>query len=519
MTESWPVTLWYSTLGIGDGHDYATRGYLTSLMRVGYEGIRIPPSVTSSLMRFDETVDPDIIKFRDLAQPPKHLRMKPLERIKAGDQRIKARPIVDADGEPIVDVDGNPATENVGEQVVKGVDEFGNEVEETIKLCEGSVDLDREQQYTSYERLAVECVVIHHDPASISRNYTNFTKANRPKGVAYVGVTVWESDSIPNPVARILSELECLVVPSVHTQKAFERSGVDTRIVVVPHTFDARIWRKPWPTDVTVNTDRKYVFYGIGTPIERKNLATLVRAYFTAFEGRDDVVLRLKSTGEHAELIALAKKALEDSGIDSAKRPAMRLFTEHWGTAKMRSFHLDGDCFVSATRGEGFGLCEFEAKLCGSRVITTDWGSAPEFLRVPDLVSEAGPANGHPYRDGGAEFVPAPQTDLLVPAKLTSVDGMFGIGCYDPKQKWADPSFDALVECMRTAARQRLSPDLEAWDRLHSTHSPEAIGGQLAGVLLDARREAREESDDEFWQQEEAKATADREQVPDRAKD
>lgn len=495
MTDSWPITVWYSTLGIGDGHDYATRGYLMSLMRVGYEGIRIPPSLTSSLMQFDETVDPDIIRFRELAQPPKHLRMKPLERISGDDPRIKSREIG-------IDVNGDPIMERVGEQTVRGVDEFGNKFEETIKLCEGSVDIDREQQYTSYDKQAIECVVIHHDPASISRNYTNFTKTNRPDGVAYVGVTVWEADSIPNPVARILSELEAVIVPSLHTKKAFERSGVDTRIVVVPHTFDPEVWSRPKMGELRKPDEGKYVFYNIGTAIERKNLATLVRAYFTAFEGRDDVVLRLKSSGEHAGLIALAKEALEDSGIDNAKRPAVRLFTSHWSTEKMRDFHLDGDCFVSATRAEGFDLCGFEAKLCGSRVITTDWGASPEFLKLPDLAGEVGNGNGGPYRGGHAEFAPAKQTDLLVPAKLVSVDGMFGIGCYSPKQKWADPDFEALVESMRVAVRQRLGPDLEAWDRLYSTYRPKVVGAQLAEALLDAREEAGKESDDEFWDKE-----------------
>jgi glycosyltransferase involved in cell wall biosynthesis len=317
--------------------------------------------------------------------------------------------------------------------------------------------------------------------------------------VAYVGITVWETDSIPNPVARILSELDCVIVPSSHSRRSFKESGVDTRIEVVPHTFDPDVWKKPRPEDVTVDTDRKYIFYFIGTPIERKNMKTLLRAYFTAFEGNDDVLLRLKSSGEQAALVQLAKKALEESGIDPAKRPAMRLYTEHWDTEKMRAFHLDGDCFVSATRGEGFGLCEFEAKLCGSRVITTGWGSVSEFLKPRKLV-QPGVTKG-PYRSPG-EILEPPQVDILVPVELTSVDGMFGVGCYDPKQKWADPSLEALIESMRLAAQQRLSPDLAAWDRLYDIYRPEVVGRQLADALMKARKEAKEEDDDDFWTKE-----------------
>jgi glycosyltransferase involved in cell wall biosynthesis len=483
--DCWKVTLWYSTLGVGDGHDFATRGYLTALMAAGYEGIRIPPSVTSAIMRFD-TIDPDILKFRELAQPPKHLRMKPLERIGRDDPRLHERQIG-------VDVEGNPIFERVGEQEIECIDEFGKKITEKIVLCEGAVDISKPQQFTSNVKLAVECVVIHHDPSSIARNFTNFTKLKKPEGVAYVGITVWETDSIPDPVARILSELDCIVVPSWHTRNAFENSNVDTRIVVIPHTFDPDLWKKPRPEDFEREQDRKYVFYGIGTPIERKNIATLFRAYFTAFEGRDDVVLRFKSSGEHAALIAVAKKALEASGIDPSKRPAVRLFTDQWNTEKMRNFHIDGDCYVSATRAEGFGLCEFEAKLCGSRVITTGWGSAPEFLRAED-------------------------GDLLVPSKLVPVEGMFGIGCYDPKQSWADPDFDALVESMRTVERQRMKPDMTSWDRLLETHGPELIGDKLSGELLSTREDVKEGATyDEFWA--EKTEASDRDTVSDRQED
>jgi hypothetical protein len=195
----------------------------------------------------------------------------------------------------------------------------------------------------------------------------------------------------------------------------------------------------------------------------------------------------------------------------------MRLYTDRWGTEKMRDFHLDGDCFVSATRGEGFGLCEFEAKLCGSRVITTGWGSAPEFLLEPqgswtgeayegvEPPSATNQSQLGPYRTAEPPtkgFVEPYTNDILVGCRLTSVEGMYGIGCYDPKQKWADPDFDHLVSSMRKAAQQRLAPDLESWERLHSTHRPEIVGAQMSDALMQARASAKEDDDDDFWTQE-----------------
>jgi glycosyltransferase involved in cell wall biosynthesis len=419
-------------------------------MNVGYEGIRIPPSIQTSLMRFDEVADPDIARFQPLTQLPERLRMKQPKRIQAGDPRI-------------------------GERVIDGFDEHGEPTKETIIIAEGSIDPDEPVQVTNDIQLQTECVVLHHDPSSISRNYTNFTKTGRPEGVAYVGITVWEPDSIPHAVARIMSELDAVVVPSEHTRRAFLRSGLETECVVVPHTFDPETWIEPSFEGVDRERDN-YVFYAIGTSIARKNLETLCAAFFTAFEGRDDVVLRLKGSGDFAEIAATAKKGFGRVKVDPARRPPMRIYCDKWSVDKMRAFHLDGDCFVSATRGEGFGLCEFEAKLCASRVITTGWGAAPEFLIEENKQ----------------------MADILVPYELAPVGGMYGIGCYDPKQKWAEPDFDALVESLRRAERERLGPDVFAWNRLHNSHGPKTVGNALAAVLHDARAEAKEDAEDEF---------------------
>jgi glycosyltransferase involved in cell wall biosynthesis len=485
MSDAWPVTLWYSTLGVGDGHDFATRGYLDALMAAGYEGIRIPPSVSTALTMFDTKKDPSMERFMPLARPPQHLRMAEPQRVQAGDPRIGTSQRIQR-----LDDDGNPIKDN-----------FGDPVTEEIIIAEGSIDPDAKIDYTVDAKTAVRCVVIHHDPTSICRNYANMVKLGKPSGVAYVGVTVWETSSIPDQVALMLSELDLIVVPSEHTARAFRESGLATKMAVVPHSFDAKLW--PQPTlEETVREREKYIFYAIATPIERKNLKGLVRAYFVAFQGRQDVQLRIKSIGERSALERLAREALEESGVPNNERPPIKLFTGEWSTEKIRAFHLDGDCCVSADRGEGFGLVPFEAKLCGSRVITTGWGAATEFLKHTSLEIDGKP-NGHPYR-GHPHMVGAVRhgtgSDILVPYKLVPVSGMYGIGCYAPDQEWADPEHDALVEAMREAATQRLGPDLEAWARLNKKFGVDTIGTQLSALLHKARDEAAEEESDDDWE-------------------
>jgi glycosyltransferase involved in cell wall biosynthesis len=484
MTMVWPVTLWYSTLGVGDGHDFATRGYLDALMKAGYEGVRIPPSASTALTMFDTAKDPSIERFHPLARPPEHLRMTEPKRVQKGDPRVgTTRMVVRRDD------DGMPVKDNTGK-----------EVRDEIVIAEGSIDPDVEVEYTSQVKTAVQCIVIHHDPTSICRNYTNMVKLGKPSGVAYVGITVWETSAIPDQVALMLSELDLIVVPSEHTARAFRESGVSTKLKVVPHSFDENIWSRPKMGELRKATpDSRYVFYAIATPIERKNLKGLMKAYFAAFEGDKGVQLRIKSIGERSALERLAREALEESGVDSAGRPAIKLFTGQWSTEKLRAFHLDGDCCVSADRGEGFGLVPFEAKLCGSRVIATGWGATREFLEHTTVEACEG-GGGGPYRSNGANEVMTTGQDILVPYKLVPVSGMYGIGCYAPDQNWADPDHDALVEAMRQAARERLGPDLEAWDRLHRGYGAEAVGERLSSLLLETRKEAAEREDDDEWE-------------------
>jgi len=450
------VTQWWSTLGIGDGHDFATRGYLGALMEVGYSGLRIPPGITTTLLRMDKEME----HFEGLLRPDPAVRMKPLKLVEAGDPRIGTK------------------------RVIESKDDHGNTTETEVLITEGSIDLDVEQQYTSSVRQEVRCVVIHHDPASICRHFTNFTKQGRPEGVAYVGLTVWEASEIPEAVAMVLSELDMIIVPSEHAKKAFVTSGVSCPIRVVPHCYDPIHWPEPTDDEMDrVEEHERYVFYSIATPIERKNLTGLMEGYFRAFEGRDDVVLRIKSSADKSQLVEMAKAAVEKAGIDKSKRPALKFFTKKWSIEKIRAFHLDGDCYVSATRGEGFGLCEMEARLCGSRVITTSWGAAPEVLLTE-----------REFKNADGDCV------SLVPSIEVPVFNMQGIGCYEPDQKWAEPSIEALAGCMRWAAGRGLAVTDEmrrGWDSINTRFNPKVVGYQLMKALEEAQAMAMEAADDE----------------------
>jgi glycosyltransferase involved in cell wall biosynthesis len=432
-----PTTIWYSTIGTGDGHDYATRGYLSALMKSGYSGLRLSPMSYTSVLKTDK----DLSMFEEIIKPPASARLKPLIRIQPGDPRI-----------------GTKIT-------INGVE---------IEITEGSTDLEVRQEYTSPTRFEVKCVVIHHDPTSTCRQYAAMVKADRSPGVAYVAITVWEPSEIPSQIALVLSELDHIIVPSQHVREAFERSGVKCPMSVVPHSFNADRWPCPTQEELGQNRGGRFVFNTVATPIERKNLVGLMRVYFKAFEGFEDVVLRIKSNGDDSLFEQMLKEALAQAGI-SGRRPLVKIFRGKWSVDQIREFYLSSNCYVSATRGEGFGLPEMEASLCGRPVITTNWGAAPEVLA----------GRSHVY---------------MVDYDLVPVSNMYGIGCYEPEQRWAAPKDDSLIEAMRAARKQGVVSDTSAWELMRSRFGEDVVGASLAAVLDAAQLDAAGEGgfDDGF---------------------
>jgi glycosyltransferase involved in cell wall biosynthesis len=326
-----------------------------------------------------------------------------------------------------------------------------------------------------------------------------------------VGLTAWETSHIPRSIAIVLSELDWIIVPSNHTRQALERSGVGCPISVVPHTFDATLWPRPTPEEMHHRSDGRFVFYAIATPIERKNLLGLVVAYYRAFNADDNVVLRIKTNMDAAQAQKLLDKAASIGVGDVARdRPLVKLYPGQWSTEKIRAFHLDGNCFVSATRGEGFGLPEMEARLCGRPVITTNWGAAPEVVASTpgQQFVEATGGSGGPYRvvesglllgrvtQAGTEHV------RMVSAYEVPVEGMYGIGCYEPDQKWADPDPVALAAAMRAAYTEGPRVDPYAWDFMQQRFGEMVVGQRFANVLREVQDSAGadEEALDGFQQ-------------------
>jgi glycosyltransferase involved in cell wall biosynthesis len=91
--------------------------------------------------------------------------------------------------------------------------------------------------------------------------------------------------------------------------------------------------------------------------------------------------------------------------------------------AEIELLHAAGDCYLSLTHSEGWGLGVFEAAAAGNPVIITGWGGQLDFL--------------------GSEW------PYLIEYQMTPVMDARGRGSYLPTQRWAAPSMDHAVHLIR----------------------------------------------------------------------
>lgn len=267
--------------------------------------------------------------------------------------------------------------------------------------------------------------------------------------------TVWETDQLPSEWAGHLTA-DAFVVPTEWNAVLFRERGL-RNVHVIPHAVDPSPSTAHAPLPIEIGPDT-FVFYVINTWSERKAMDDTLGAYLRAFTGADDVLFVIKtevSTGDYVWPKTPTWKRVMDGVRTVPNPPAVRLVTDLWTSGEIAALHRRGDCYLSLTHGEGWGLGIFDAVLAENAVITTGWGAPAEYLgHHAGLVPFAlAPARFHPVRSYG---------------------------------NWANASVDEAVDRMRAAYRDRgarLSADSRASaEALRSRCSLEAVGNAFVKI-------------------------------------
>lgn len=280
------------------------------------------------------------------------------------------------------------------------------------------------------------------------------------------GYTIWETTKLhPDWVPYINNGAKKVLVGCEWNREVFKDSGIKIPIGVVPHGIDATTYNQPTERYQIAGIDpNAYVFYDIFQWTERKNPLSLIKAYWYAFQKRENVALVLKtyrSSYDDAEKEAIRttlKKLKIVTPLDWY--PPIFYVSDMLSDYDIKCLHARGDCYVSLDRGEGFGLGPFEAGASGNPIIVTGFGGVTEYAK--------------------------PDNAVLVNYSLTPVFGMPWSPWYRGDQLWAEPDVLYAAQKMQWAyENQDEAKALGAYMKnyIAENFSWECIGKRIIGEL------------------------------------
>jgi glycosyltransferase involved in cell wall biosynthesis len=226
--------------------------------------------------------------------------------------------------------------------------------------------------------LGYQIKILHTTP----NVYKQFMEA----GKYHIGRAFWETDKIPKDFADNLQLMDEIWTGSQSNAEAIKKAGVTKPIFVIPEAIDTAI--SPIDQYIVPNAN-DFKFYSLFEWTERKNPAALLEAYWREFENDQNVSLTIKT---YVDNFTPDKKQEIKQNIKRIKKllqlntySPLYIFNQLMDRNQIYRFHKTFDCFVSAHRGEGWGIPQMEAMLMGKPIISTNYGGIHEYL--PDDIA------------------------------------------------------------------------------------------------------------------------------------
>ena len=173
--------------------------------------------------------------------------------------------------------------------------------------------------------------------------------------------SMWETDVLPNKFRRWLEHFDQVVVPCQHNVELFSQFHND--VSYCPLGVDHKFWK---PIDTSDNG--VFRFQGGGSLWHRKGLDVLVKA-FNALKLPD------------AELHIKAAPHAHDTPTRNLGEKVF-LNREWMSPEEQRAWYNKANCFVAASRGEGFGLMPLQAIASGIPTILSDSTGQSQFAHL-----------------------------------------------------------------------------------------------------------------------------------------
>lgn len=282
----------------------------------------------------------------------------------------------------------------------------------------------------------IDLIIVHTVPEYFPF-WLRYSRLHHPEARIW-GYTTWETNKLPIHWTPLLNLMDGIFVPSHWNREVFIHSGVLKPVEVLPHVSQF-MGQPPLSPTVPVRLIKDqfsahFLFYSVGVWNERKAPWILVKSFMEEFSPEEPVALILK-TGKtdwcryQRRWKNFFRKSRGDSEtafaklIEASPRSKILHITSPWTDNDMASLHSLANCFISTTRGEGWGMSSYEAAWFSNPVILTGFGGSNDYL--------------------------PPQDAYLIDYQLAPVRSSPGQESYTSDQQWASPSKSHVRHLMR----------------------------------------------------------------------
>tara|TARA_B100000035_G_scaffold315483_1_gene336928 strand:- start:12101 stop:13246 length:1146 start_codon:yes stop_codon:yes gene_type:complete len=188
------------------------------------------------------------------------------------------------------------------------------------------------------------------------------------------------------------TKMDKVISPSMHALKSvLENGSLGKKAIVVNEPLNPLVLKKDKDFELELSTDFNFLIISqltdMSPDLDRKNIIKTLKAFIEKFDGNKDVGLVIKTNiGRATTKDRRITKEILTNIINTHRKtqyPRIHMIHGLMTPQEMCSLynHPKVKCFVSLTRGEGYGLPLMEAAANKLPIIATGWSGHLDFLK------------------------------------------------------------------------------------------------------------------------------------------